>query len=581
MGANHMGRSMGERLAIDPNWPDIMYFASRQNGLMKSTDGGKHWAQVNHFPSKGEQDIGLSFVCFDSSSGSAKKASATLYVGVTATGKESNLYCSKDSGWSWQELENGPSGLIPHKMIMDREGVVYIACNDGPGPYGITKGEIWKFNMSTGSWKNVSPKGAGGGFGGITISNSDQQIILVCTIDWWKPDEIYRSADGGNPWEGIGRSAQKDRNGADYLCWRRPGCTNLSWGGWMGDIDIDPFNPDRAFYVTGQGIWISDNINDEPEKIVWKFENTGLEETVALDLTPSINGALFSAVGDLGGFRHPEDELDQPVAGGMFDNPIFGNTDGIDFAALNTNIVVRCGTNYSTHQNGAFSTDNGVTWSPFPVQPEKDEHHSGGKIAVSADGSSIVWRINKQFYYSPDMGNTWTKCKNLKGPNRITADKVNPEKFYAYSESKLYMSDDGGASFSVVARNIKGSGWRDRVNTVFGKEGDIWLVAGEHLYRSVSSGSDPVRINPVEKIYTIGFGKAFATDGYPTLFIVGVIDGVYGVFRSFDEGENWVRINDDQHQYGSMDYIAGDENIFGRVYIGTHGRGIVYGDPVK
>lgn len=42
---------------------------------------------------------------------------------------------------------------------------------------------------------------------------------------------------------------------------------------------------------------------------------------------------------------------------------------------------------------------------------------------------------------------------------------------------------------------------------------------------------------------------------------------------------NWVRINDDQHQYGTTNSaITGDPRIFGRVYVGTNGYGIVYGD---
>jgi photosystem II stability/assembly factor-like uncharacterized protein len=52
------------------------------------------------------------------------------------------------------------------------------------------------------------------------------------------------------------------------------------------------------------------------------------------------------------------------------------------------------------------------------------------------------------------------------------------------------------------------------------------------------------------------------------------------IFRSTDMGKTWKRINDDDHQYGwRFRCIAGDPRVFGRVYIGTDGRGIVYGEP--
>ena len=44
-------------------------------------------------------------------------------------------------------------------------------------------------------------------------------------------------------------------------------------------------------------------------------------------------------------------------------------------------------------------------------------------------------------------------------------------------------------------------------------------------------------------------------------------------------GATWVLINDDQHRYGWISMIIGDPRTYGRVYLGTGGRGIIYGDP--
>jgi xyloglucan-specific exo-beta-1,4-glucanase len=52
-----------------------------------------------------------------------------------------------------------------------------------------------------------------------------------------------------------------------------------------------------------------------------------------------------------------------------------------------------------------------------------------------------------------------------------------------------------------------------------------------------------------------------------------------GIFRSTDEGRNWLRIDDSMHHYGFVGVISGDPKVFGRVYLGTNGRGIPYGDP--
>jgi hypothetical protein len=58
-----------------------------------------------------------------------------------------------------------------------------------------------------------------------------------------------------------------------------------------------------------------------------------------------------------------------------------------------------------------------------------------------------------------------------------------------------------------------------------------------------------------------------------------VIGGKAAIYRSVDGGNRWYRINDDAHQWAwSGSSITGDPQVYGRVYLTTNGRGIIYGD---
>ncbi len=62
---------------------------------------------------------------------------------------------------------------------------------------------------------------------------------------------------------------------------------------------------------------------------------------------------------------------------------------------------------------------------------------------------------------------------------------------------------------------------------------------------------------------------------------MGIVNGKDAIYRSDDSAKTWVRINDDRHQYGLLLLITGDPRIYGRAYVGTHGRGVFYGDPIN
>ncbi|HKM93229.1 MAG TPA: hypothetical protein VJY41_06235, partial [Prolixibacteraceae bacterium] len=124
-------------------------------------------------------------------------------------------------------------------------------------------------------------------------------------------------------------------------------------------------------------------------------------------------------------------------------------------------------------------------------------------------------------------------------------------------------------------------GGQDRVYATPGFENDLWIAAFDGLYNSSYNESGFELIEGVSEIHAFGFGKAAPLESYPALFLVGIVNGERGVFRSDNKAKRWVRINDDKHQWGLLLHVTGDPKKYGRVYVGTHGRGVLYGDPLN
>jgi len=153
---------------------------------------------------------------------------------------------------------------------------------------------------------------------------------------------------------------------------------------------------------------------------------------------------------------------------------------------------------------------------------------------------------------------------------------------YGFDYQTLYVSEDGGKTYSKAASNL-GAG---QINSPLDVEGHIWLACtywGGVQY-STDKGKTFKEIDPLFKTAdSVGFGKPAPNSSAPyTVYIVGKYDGYYGVYRSTDLGETWTLINDDSHQWGVYNMkVIGDPNIFGRVYVATNGRGVVVGDDVS
>lgn len=605
MGGNEAGRSNGERLAVDPNDGRVLYFGSRRDGLWRSADGGRTWGRVKSFPlvadsvrDAGEvefgsvpyerQAVGIVFVQFDARNEVRGKPTRTIYVGVSTP--DTSLYRSTDGGISWAAVANQPKGLCPNHAALAPDGMLYLSYGREPGPNTMTDGAVWRYDTERNVWTNITPVKPTAsdrfGYGGVTVDARRPRTLMVVTLARWnRGDEIFRSTDGGKHWTAIGPKALRTSRDARWLYWHR---ATPSSTGWMGDIEIDPFDSNRALYITGQGVWESRDVAaaDRGGQTNWWFSSHGLEETVALDLiSPPAGAHLVSGVGDIGGFRH--NDLNASPPEGMFRNPIFANTESLDFAENNPSFIVRTGTSERGLPRGAYSTDGAKSWTPFGSEPEG---RGAGAVAVSADGITIVWTPRDgAAHYSRDHGMRWTRSAGIPEKLKVVSDRANPNKFYAYDggSGQIYASADGGETFSVSAKQLP-TGY-GTLHAVPGLEGELWLstgsgarhTAGSGLYRATGSGRNFVHVKTVGEVYALGFGRAAPGESYPAIYVVGKIGSVEGFFRSDDTGKTWVRINDDRHQFGQINVITGDPRIYGRVYVGTGGRGILYGDLAK
>jgi hypothetical protein len=644
-GGNMPGRGMGERLAVDPQDNAVVYLGTPNgNGLWRSTDHGRTWARVEAFPNVGNfvQDPGSDYS--DDNQGVIWVEFAQdgrIFVGVADPADP--LYVSEDRGQTWQPVPGATAigtvdanKVIPKQAAIDHEnGHLFIVTSWDPGPYngGPSSGKggaVWRLALATGEWTDVTPSynpvGTLPGFGGITVDRQRPGTLMAATQNNWYPDEIiYRSTDSGATWQTSWDYAwdanwswppertdrfTMDATGSEWLTFGNAddGPSYAVKHGWMIDaLAIDPHDSDRIMWGTGATIWGTEQLTAwdsqgplvgwddaagrqvalpiEPFTVAVRAE--GVEETATQDFV-ALGGTLVSVTGDLGGFV--QTDLDR--AGTQIRNPDWSSGRSIDFAALDPDIVVASGDVHGdVDGHVGVSTDRGATWLTTKRVEGVAGGANGGTVAVSADGAVIVWTPGNGTtapVFSTDLGQTWTPVEGLPAGAKVRADRVNPNRLYAFAAGVFYTSGDAGVSFADTgASGLPTEGDVD-FRAVPGKRGHLWLVGGNTpeevdpmygMWRSTDGGKTWKKNRDFEAADAIGFGKSRSGRGYPAIYLSAKADGQRGIWRSTDEGRKWARINDDAHQWGwTGKAISGDPEVYGRVYIATNGRGLIYGD---
>jgi BNR/Asp-box repeat len=583
LGGNSDGRGAGERLQVDPNSGNILFLGSNQDGLWKSTDGAKSFAKVS-FP-----NANVSLVLFDPNSGGKGAASQIIYVGSNAD--KGGLWVSHDGGSSFALVPGAPL-QSPQRAVISADGYLYVAFSAGDGknkneinPSNAATGGVWKMELKTGQWTEITPvktSGWQGGWSGVDVDPAHPGTIVASTLDhWWpEPDDIFITKDGGAHWS----SLRKQSHGATRFPWREG-----EWmGSWISDVKINPYNSDELIYGTGGGLWMSRNLTaaDSGKTVEFDFADDNLEETATIDLvSPPAGATLVVAFGDVGGAAW-DDITKSPPASAVFKG---GTHRSVGVAWLKPNLMAR---SLDAKPYGYYSEDGAQTWTTFPTTPPyspqdaQGNWRTQGAIAVAAGGSSMVWNIPRDTaYYSFDKGKTWTPSqgwpKDVDGRLNPVADKAVNGVFYVLDRAggKILISVDGGKSFKPTITGLPTlNGWEGaQLAAAPGAARDLWLAGPFGLLHSPDPGSPMVSVKDINEAWQIGFGKAAPGQTRATVFMAGKIKGQEGIWRSDDQGKSWVRINDDVHRFSDGGGLTGDPTEYGTVYMGRAAGGLIVG----
>lgn len=471
------------------------------------------------------------------------------------------------------------------------------------------------------------------GFGGISSCSCMPGLLAASTLCREEGDMVFISFDHGQNWQvalfdlSIGNMSFR----TSYMKPEYNGGHSLIH--WLSDVKINPFCANEVWFNSGTGVFRSCNFTEK--NCSFQDYSNGIEETVHLNVYGMTDGPVMALdiVGDLGGFAFKEKGRPCENSFADVDGNRYITCINADFSDLHPEtVVVTPRGNWKGKTKGGLilSHDYGQSFEriplPYGISDYLDERFrqiecpnvNSGWVALSADKETIVYGVAegidlyaKGLIVSGDCGQNFEKARvydrngmelsDKKEHIKVFADRVNPERFYGFGDGfKIYVSSDKGKTFRQTGDAVFPEelclGLIDCANKAeirgeAGKEGVFYAALGSYgLYKikisDKSNGELPLiqRLSGEgEAVFRVGLGLLSPQSSYldddKALYICGEINGIYGFFRSFDDGGSWEKINQDTQQFGEINSIDGDCSVFGRYYIATGSFGLKCGEP--
>ena len=191
MEPNGPWRILGERMRVDPNNGNIVYYGTVKQGLWRSLDGGRAWTAVRGGGAPDAAGNVLS-VHFGAAEGTIRHARGHDLRVVYAVGANGSVYRSENGGANWKNISTGLS--LDGKCgvsTMDSGGSLYVV--------EATSRRVWRYRH--GQWTSLA------------VKLDWNQSPFAVAIDPNNGNRIYaigpggamsRSLDGGRTWTLLG-----------------------------------------------------------------------------------------------------------------------------------------------------------------------------------------------------------------------------------------------------------------------------------------------------------------------------------------------------------------------------------------
>jgi photosystem II stability/assembly factor-like uncharacterized protein len=432
-------------LVVDPQNASTLYARvfgpGLQNGVFRSTDGGKTWTLTTvdlFFLTIDPQGAiyAAGSVLFKSADGGTTWSALSFSGAISAlvfdpqkpnsmyAADFSGVYKSTDGGASWSGPSSGMRAIGVLSLAIDPQSPDTLYAGTGLALFkSMDRGKNWTANSS---WKPAynAP---------VTIAvdpKNSSKLYAAAVADEGYCAGLFGSGDAGMSWANIGLI----------------GCISA--------VVVDPQNPDTVYVAMLSAGVVKINSLDGGQS--WAGINSGLagDAVTTLAVDPQNPQTLYAGVQSRAGLPGFDTTLFKTTDGGMTWNPTAltvakSIVSAVRIDSQNSNSVYAVTATSPNTPGGLWkSVDGGASWRdlsaslPFPVYT----------VAVNPKNPTTIYAgTDFAVMTSMDAGETWIPLSSIIGPARLlTLDPKNPSTLYAAGPGGL-LEISTSASLNVTS----------------------------------------------------------------------------------------------------------------------------------